>query len=71
MNDYRVYAGPMPGTLGIARTYHFTTEEEARLFAEHTKNAAWQDHGFDRKVTIRFPAGYQVVVTLEPPPEET
>lgn len=68
-DDYAVYAGPMPGTLGIARTYHFPTEAKARLFAEHTKNAAWQDHEVDRKVTITFPQGFTIAITLVPPEE--
>lgn len=64
-DQYKVYAGPMPNSLGVARTYHFPTESAARLFAEHTKAAAWADHGVDRKVTIEFPGGFKVAVTLE------
>lgn len=66
--EYRVYAGPMPNALGLARTYHFATEEEARTFAAHTKMAAWSDHKVDRKVTITFPGGFTVAITLEPLP---
>ena len=65
MNGYSVYAGPMPNALGLARNYKFHTEDEARRFARHTKEAAWTDHQVDRKVLITYPEGFTVSIELE------
>lgn len=65
IEKYRVYLGPMPGTLGNAHTYWFQTEELAREFAAHSKRVAWADHQVDRKVTVAYPEGFTVSIELE------